>query len=61
MQNTMSNTLSVLRKQVEAGLSHKSDNTTSLKNIDRPVQIGDLLARAETAREELRHTGYRNN
>lgn len=60
MKNTISKALNALKEQVAVGLSHGCDNTPPKNNIDQPVRIGDLLARAETAREELRHAGYRN-
>lgn len=59
MQNTISKALSALKKQVEVGLSHDPDKSALLNKIDRPVKIGDMLSRAETARDELRHTGCR--
>lgn len=61
MQNDMSKALSALRKQVEAGLSHGFDNTGSPKEIVQPAKIGELFSRAEVARDELRHSGFRHS
>lgn len=60
-ENTMGNVLNALKEQVKAGFAPKSDDSASLGSravIDRPTSIGDLLTRAEEARDDLRHTGY---
>lgn len=53
MKNGMGMALSALRQQVQAGLTHEFDESVSLAKIDQPAKVGDLFARAETAREEL--------
>ena len=60
MQNEMGKALGALRKQVQAGLTHEFDESVLLGKSDQSTKVGDLLARAETAREELLlNHGYR--
>lgn len=60
MQNQMGKTLSALRKQVQAGLSHEFVENDAPEKIEQPVKIVEIFARAETARDELRlSSGYR--
>lgn len=59
MENTMSCALKALKEQVLSGLVPQASLSAPLgTTIDRPVRVGEIFARAETARDDLRHSGY---
>lgn len=60
MKNTLSCALNALKEQVLAGMVPQASLSAPLGNTtaDRPVRIGDVFAQAETARDELKHSGY---
>ena len=61
MENTMVRTLKSLQEQIMAGLNPQAIVSASPSNhsvVEKPIKVGDLFARSDAARDDLRHTGY---